>query len=475
MQEVRFGRTHHHNEAIGEDYLLKTSEQLGIKGINLNDFTSGITTIDVGGYSDYLIGFETSLPWNREESTMDGVDDRHEDVGQSHGESRWRPALEPAPSGPGESSSRALPIPRQPDGAQHRHSRSRTATRIRSRRSCWTCRTGLNEASSRSPTTSRFIAVARTRLSTRTSRTNGRFGLISLSIWDCAMSCTCRSSATHRSAGRPRTIPSPTRISVAGYGDIPEDLGVETIWKNFNPRTGISWRPNDTTVVRAGYGVSALGLPSSWGQAYPIRQVQQISPANSFAPTAFNLTTGMPLPALPPIPAVRHPRRHAAARRSPRYCSQRQDRGHAALVQRRVSARPSRRVHGGNCLCRQSGPRHPRGLQHERGSRRRRRPCRPAAVRAVSEDSRHVGPAAGQVRVQLDADQGRPPHAKRLAAHQLVHVGTRVQLRQWRWRRDDLDAGRLGARLSADDVRLDAQLRQQLRLHASRGDRTASG
>ena len=66
----------------------------------------------------------------------------------------------------------------------------------------------------------------------------------------------------------------------------------------------------------------------------------------------------------------RYPRCHAAARRSPRYRSRRQDRGNAALVQHRVSARPARRIHGGSCVCRQPGPRHPRGLQHERGSRR---------------------------------------------------------------------------------------------------------
>ena len=53
---------------------------------------------------------------------------------------------------------------------------------------------------------------------------------------------------------------------------------MKTNWKNFNPRTGIAWRPNDRNVFRAGYGVSALGLPSSWGQAYPIRQIQQITP-----------------------------------------------------------------------------------------------------------------------------------------------------------------------------------------------------
>jgi hypothetical protein len=92
-------------------------------------------------------------------------------------------------------------------------------------------------------------------------------------------------------AGQATYDPDTNTIRVAGYGDIPQNLGVETIWKNFNPRTGISWRPTDTTVIRAGYGVSALGLPSSWGQAYPIRQVQQITPANSFAPTTVNLTT----------------------------------------------------------------------------------------------------------------------------------------------------------------------------------------
>ncbi len=96
--------------------------------------------------------------------------------------------------------------------------------------------------------------------------------------------------------------PDTNTIRVAGYGDIPENLGVKTYWKNFNPRTGISWRLNDANVFRAGYGVSALGLPSSWGQAFPIRQIQQFTPANSFAPTTTKLATGLPAPAFVPIP-----------------------------------------------------------------------------------------------------------------------------------------------------------------------------
>ncbi len=90
-------------------------------------------------------------------------------------------------------------------------------------------------------------------------------------------------------------------VRVAGYGDVPESLGVKTYWKNFNPRTGISWRVNDSNVIRAGYGVSALPWPSSYGQDYPVRQTQQLTAPNSFA-AAGALAAGMPAPAFVAIP-----------------------------------------------------------------------------------------------------------------------------------------------------------------------------
>ena len=82
---------------------------------------------------------------------------------------------------------------------------------------------------------------------------------------------------------------------------MPENLGVKTYWKNFNPRTGISWRVTDSTVVRAGYGVSALPWPSSYGQDYPVRQTQQLTAPTGFAP-AGALAIGMPAPAFVAIP-----------------------------------------------------------------------------------------------------------------------------------------------------------------------------
>ena len=81
----------------------------------------------------------------------------------------------------------------------------------------------------------------------------------------------------HGQGGMVNYDPETNTLLVAGYGDIPENLGVESYWINFNPRTGISWRINDTNVVRAGYGVSAEGGPAQTGQIYPITQSPESS------------------------------------------------------------------------------------------------------------------------------------------------------------------------------------------------------
>src|SRR5205085_8648319 len=47
-------------------------------------------------------------------------------------------------------------------------------------------------------------------------------------------------------------------LHVAGYGDVPANLGVKTAKDNFAPRTGISYRINEKTVLRAGYGMSII-------------------------------------------------------------------------------------------------------------------------------------------------------------------------------------------------------------------------
>lgn len=298
VQEVRFGRTHHHNEAIGEDYLLKTSDEFGIRGVNLNNFTSGITTIDVGGYSDYLIGFETSLPWDREESTW---------TVSTTATKMW--------------GNHTLKV-----GGDLRSNRH-LLDQVNHPRGRFQYRGGQTASSTDSAAVNGYAnALAAFMLDVPNAIERG---LVSDTIhrggthkavytyvqdkWQIRPDITLDLGLRHELytplvgytpvGGQATYDPDTNTIRVAGYGDVPENLGVHTMWKNFNPRTGVSWRLNEANVVRAGYGVSALGLPSSWGQAFPIRQVQQITPANSFGSTTVRLATGLPAPAFVPIPS----------------------------------------------------------------------------------------------------------------------------------------------------------------------------
>ncbi|MCC6537147.1 MAG: carboxypeptidase regulatory-like domain-containing protein, partial [Bryobacterales bacterium] len=63
--ESRLGVVRNRNDAKANDTGLKTSEEIGIKGVNLDDWTSGLTEIRVNGYSSPLVGFSPSLPWAR--------------------------------------------------------------------------------------------------------------------------------------------------------------------------------------------------------------------------------------------------------------------------------------------------------------------------------------------------------------------------------------------------------------------------
>ena len=58
-------------------------------------------------------------------------------------------------------------------------------------------------------------------------------------------------------------------------------MNVKKNFKNFNPRTGVSWRLNPLSVVRAGYGASTIPFPDNrYAFNYPVKQNYSGSAAN---------------------------------------------------------------------------------------------------------------------------------------------------------------------------------------------------
>ena len=63
-------------------------------------------------------------------------------------------------------------------------------------------------------------------------------------------------------------------LNVAGIGNVPMNLGIDTHYTDFAPRVGLAYRINEKTVVRSGFGISYAPYPDNkyaWDN-YPVKQ-----------------------------------------------------------------------------------------------------------------------------------------------------------------------------------------------------------
>ena len=100
-------------------------------------------------------------------------------------------------------------------------------------------------------------------------------------------------------------------LVLAGIGGNPMNMGMQKNWKYFAPRLGISYRLNNATVIRTGFGVSYTPFPdNTYAYNFPVKQNNQYSTgASNFAPgvtaqrPVFSMATGFPAPQLAVIPS----------------------------------------------------------------------------------------------------------------------------------------------------------------------------
>jgi hypothetical protein len=299
VQEVRVGMSYYHNEALAEADGLNTSEEVGIRGVNLNRFSSGISTIDVNGYNGTLVGYSASLPWDRSERTWTaattvtklrgnhtikiGGDLRYnrdfllqvQDNGGPRGVFRFRGATTATPSDTAAQNGFANAFAAFLLDAPQSLGRD-LITDVDPGTRHWGVFSYIHDKWQLRPNITVDLGL-RHEYYTPLVGLTGRGGLANF-------------DATNNT------------LRVAGYSEVPENLGVKSYWKNFNPRTGVSWRLNEENVVRAGYGVSTTPWPdNSYAFNFPVKQNNQINPPNTFA-TAGSMAAGLPPPNFATIP-----------------------------------------------------------------------------------------------------------------------------------------------------------------------------
>nr|WP_254061485.1 carboxypeptidase regulatory-like domain-containing protein [Granulicella sp. L60] len=303
LTEARAGVTHYRNAVSLSDGGTPLSSQVGINGVNLSPATSGLSTIDITGYNANLLGYNKNFPTVRGETHIDIVNDWTWILGKhsiKFGFEFQRVRDDLAASG------------------------SYPARGIFSFRDGQTSISGA--ATSQANDFASFLLDAPSQV--------GRTIAVTEATWrqsyyigfvQDTFNISPKLTATygvrydlyppptpHRNGGYSQYNPSNYTLSVGGIAaGLGNNLNVATKYANFAPRIGIAYRPDDSTVVRAGFGQSyypVIGDSYAYYN-YPYTQDTSFVGTSSLLPAVqsngslISMGTGLPALVVNPVPA----------------------------------------------------------------------------------------------------------------------------------------------------------------------------
>ena len=306
VTEVRVGVAHLNNQAKPNDYGTEDATTIGVPGVNIpgQPFTSGQVGITInGGFSNPLIGYSASVPWVRAESNIDAVNTWTRIIGNHT--IKW--------------------------GADIRRIRDDLLQdQTFSPRGAFTFNDLQTSTTGAKTNIANFMGSFLLDLPSQTGRDLNTFVPRYRQWWFFAFAgdkwqATPRLTVDYGlrwefyppatppvAGGFSNYDPSNNTLVLAGLGNNPSNLGMETQYKYFAPRTGISIRAHDATVIRMGFGMSYIPFTdNTYAYNYPIRANNSYQPAGSaFTPavlsdgkTIATFQAGFPAPVPVTIPS----------------------------------------------------------------------------------------------------------------------------------------------------------------------------
>ena len=301
IMEWRAGYMKYHNEALSTGQGLDTSTEVGIPGANYDEFSSGISRIVIqNGFTEPLFGFSASLPWDRGEDTYNvvgmltkltgnhtikvGTEVRHnedfllqiQDAGGVRGQFSFNGARTSIPTNAASTAGLAnafaaflLDVP----GGIQRDIKviDRPGTKH------WAVFAFIQDKWQVSP------------------RLTVDLGL----RWEYYTPLV----GIEDQGGLSNYDPSNNTVQIAGYGSIPQNIGVDSTWTNFAPRLGAAYRFDEKTVLRAGFGTTIVPFPDNrYAYNFPVKQTEVFTAPNGFVP-AGKMANGFGPPTFFDIPS----------------------------------------------------------------------------------------------------------------------------------------------------------------------------
>jgi len=301
LVETRVGLNHYRNIAHNSDYGSDASTALGIQGVNLNAFTSGLTAMDVqNGFSSPMIGYSASLPWDRGETNINVVTNWTK-VHSNH-TFKWGVDFRRL---------RDDLVQAQTFGPRgvFRFGTSTTST--------------PTSATSRGNNFAAFLLDAPSEVGRDVSVISGSWRESELfsygqDKWQLNPKLTLDIGlrwelyfppTPAHSGGYSNYDPTNNTLVIAGIGGNTLNLGRNTYYRYFAPRFGLAYRFTDKFVVRGGFGISYEPFPNNqYAWNYPVRQANGTNQLSAGAlPTwpsgqIATMSLGFPAPAPAAVP-----------------------------------------------------------------------------------------------------------------------------------------------------------------------------
>jgi Carboxypeptidase regulatory-like domain len=304
LTEFRAGVAYYHSSAAPADYGSNDATKIGIPGVNISQFTSGQVQITInGGYSNPLIGYSASMPWERAEANIDLVNTWTKIVGNHT--FKWGVDLRRV---------RDDLLQDQTFGPRGVYTFSTNQTSVPGATTSFANDLAsflLDSPSQAGRDVNTYFPAYR----------QWWFFAYGGDKWvvtpkltiDLGLRWEFYPPATPRfSGGFSNYDPANNTLVVAGVGSNPDNLGIKTRYRYFAPRAGIAYRMTDSTVIRGGFGISYTPFPdNTYAYNFPVRANNAYNPVgNQYGPavladgvTPATFQAGFPAPVPVTIPS----------------------------------------------------------------------------------------------------------------------------------------------------------------------------
>ena len=296
LTEVRTGILYYRNNADNLDRSLKTADELGIKGVNVSDFTGGVPYFNINGYSNPVVGYSASLPWERGETNLNFVANTTKTLGNHT-----------IKFGVDYRRNRDELLQNQTFNPRGRYNFNEANTQLIVRNSA-----GAIGVSGGTTLANSFASF----LLDRPNQFGRDLPLIFPTFlqrpffsyvqdkWQVNHKLTVDIGLRHElwpppvprvKGGFSNYDPSNNSLAIAGVGSNPLNLGRSNFKGEFAPRLGAAYRHNEKTVIRAGYGLSWIPLvDNGYAFNFPVRENNSFDAPNAWSP-AGAMSDGFPL------------------------------------------------------------------------------------------------------------------------------------------------------------------------------------